>query len=158
MKIKFIKAVILISILIASPVYSQGQTDALKYDAQTEMKAGRYGEAIDLLNRYISAHPQEAEGYNLRGLCYEKRSQYEMAVYDYRSARKLKSNNKEIAQNLTRATDTWYKLLYNKIEGHKREIAINPKRPINYLEIGKSYKNLGEWITAEEWYDKYLAL
>ncbi len=140
------------------PVYSQGQADALKYEAQSEMKAGRYGEAIDLLNRYVSAHPQEAEGYNLRGLCYEKRNQYEIAVYDFRSARKLKSNNNEINQNLARSTDAWYKLLYNKIEGHKREIAINSKRPINYLEIGKSYKNLGEWLTAEEWYDKYLAL
>src|SRR5690606_38738306 len=40
--------------------------------------------------------------------------------------------------------------------GHKREIAINPNVPVNYLEIGKSYKNLGEWATAEVWYDEYL--
>ena len=145
-------------ILMVSPVYSQNQTETLKYEAQSEMKVGRFGEAIDLLNRYISARPQEADGYNLRGLCYEKRNQYDMAVYDYRSARKIKPNNNEINQNLNRATDSWYKLLYNKIEGHKREIAINPKKPINYLEIGKSYKNLGEWLTAEEWYDKYLSM
>ena len=158
MKRLTIKVVILFSILISTSVFPQGQTDALKYEAQAEMKTGRYGDAIDLLNKYVSAHPQEAEGYNLRGLCYEKRNQFELAVYDFRSARKLLPNNNEINQNLTRATDTWYKLLYNKIEGHKREIAINSKRPINYLEIGKSYKNLGEWLTAEEWYDKYLAL
>ena len=158
MKSIFIKAALFFSILIALPLYSQSKPDALKSEAQAEMKAGRYGEAIDLLNRYISAHPQEADGYNLRGICNEKRNQYEMAVYDFRSARKLKPNDKEINQNLSRTTDAWYKLLYNKIEGHKREIAINPKQPINYLEIGKSYKNLGEWLTAEEWYDKYLAL
>lgn len=148
----------LFSFLMLSPLYIQAQTDGIKKEALAEMKAGRYGEAIDLLNKYISARPQEAEGYNLRGLCYEKRDQYEMAVYDFRSARKLISNNIEINQNLARTTNAWYKLLYNKIEGHKREIAINSKRPINYLEIGKSYKNLGEWLTAEDWYDKYLKL
>lgn len=134
------------------------QADALKSEALKEIQAGRYGEAIDLLNRYISARPQEAEGYNLRGLCFEKRAQYEMSVYDFRSARKLKPDNKEILLNLSRTTDAWYKLLYNKIEGHKREIALNSKKPINYLEIGKCYKNLGEWITAENWYDKYLPM
>lgn len=29
---------------------------------------------------------------------------------------------------------------------------------MNYLEIGKSYKNLGNWDEAESWYDKYLKL
>jgi tetratricopeptide (TPR) repeat protein len=153
-----ITAVIILIIISAPVILSQGQPDALKPEAKKEMQVGRYGEAIDLLNRYISAHPQEAEGYNLRGLCYEKRAQYEMAVYDFRSARKLLPQNTEINQNLSRTTEAWYKLLYNKIEGHKREIALFPKAANNYLEIGKSYKNLGEWLTAEEWYDKYLAL
>jgi tetratricopeptide (TPR) repeat protein len=134
----------------------QNKTSAIKTEAVTKMKGGRYGEAIDLLNRYISANPQEAEGYNLRGLCFEKRGEYEQAVYDFRSARKIKSNDKDINENLSRTTKAWYALLYNKIEGHKREIAINPNVAVNYLEIGKSYKNLGEWLLAEEWYDKYL--
>jgi len=134
------------------------QTDALKNEALKEMQSGRYGEAIDMLNRYISAKPQESSGYNLRGLCYEKRSQFEAAVYDFRSARKIQPDSKEININLSRATDSWYKLIYNRIEGYKREIALNPKKAGNYLEMGKSYKSLGEWIVAEEWYDKYLSM
>ena len=155
---KYILAVIFLITLWPSVIMCQGQQEALKAEAKKEMLVGRYGEAIDLLNRYISAHPQEAEGYNLRGLCYEKRAQFDMAVYDFRSARKLLPQNTEINKNLSRATDSWYKLLYNKIEGHKREIALFPKVPLNYLEIGKSYKNLGEWLTAEQWYDKYLTM
>ncbi len=155
---KIITTVMFLMMFLSPVIIGQGQPDALKPEAIKQMQFGRYGEAIDLLNRYISAHPQEAEGYNLRGLCYEKRAQFEMAVYDFRSARKLLSQNSEINKNLARATDAWYKLLYNKIEGHKREIALFPKKAVNYLEIGKSYKNLGEWITAEEWYDKYLAM
>lgn len=120
------------------------------------MKDERYGEAIDQWNKYISANPTNAEGFNSRGICYEKRGNYEAAVYDFRTARKLKSSDSEIQSNLNRATSNWYKLLYNKIEGHKREIAINPNIPKNYLEIGKCYKNLGEWNEAEIWYDLYL--
>ncbi|MFO7446136.1 MAG: tetratricopeptide repeat protein [Ignavibacteriaceae bacterium] len=156
-KIIIFTVILLVTVLSSNLVAQNKNTnDPLRIEAQSQMKAGRYGEAIDLLNRYISANPQKADGYNLRGLCNEKRAQYEQAVYDFRSARKLEPNNKEINQNLARTTDAWYKLLYNKIEGHKREIAINPNIARNYLEIGKSYKNLGEWPTAEVWYDEYL--
>ena len=66
--------------------------------------------------------------------------------------------NSDIKNNLTNATEQWYKLIYNEIEGYKREIAINPSKPENYLQIGKLYKNLGEWAEAELWYDKYLSM
>ena len=156
-KITFILVLSLFTSFSFTSLFSQSQTESLRLEAQKQMQFGRYGEAIDLLNRYISALPQEALGYNLRGLCYEKRKDYENAVYDYKSALKLEPNNNDISTNLSRATTAWYSLLYNKIEGHKRELAINPDKAINYLEIGKSYKNLGQWETSEEWYDKYLA-
>jgi Flp pilus assembly protein TadD len=150
---------VLISVFIQQyEVNAQSVVDAMKSEALREMQAGRYGEAIDLLNRYISARPQQADGYNYRGICYEKRQLYEFAVYDYRSARKLEPNNKEIINNLNRATNSWYSILYNEIEGYRREIAINPNYPDNYLAIGKDYKNLGQWPVAEVWYDKYLTL
>ncbi len=159
MKKTIISVVILLTVLsLQIKIHAQSAVDAMKAEAQRDMQVSRFGEAIDLLNKYISARPQQADGYNLRGLCYEKRQQYEYAVYDYRSARKLESNNKEINENLERATKTWYTLLYNDIEGYKREIAINPNKPDNYLAIGKCYKNLGQWPVAEVWYDKYLTL
>jgi Flp pilus assembly protein TadD len=120
------------------------------------MNAGRYGEAIDLLNRFISANPQNSTGYNLRGICYEHRKEYEKSIYDFSSALKLDSRNKEYAENLERNVKNWETLLYNHIVGYKREIAINSNNPYNYLQIGKSYKNLGEWQIAEDWYDEYL--
>lgn len=136
----------------------QPQVQDLKSEALLHMQSGRYGEAIDLLNKYISARPQLAEGYNLRGLAYEHRAQYEQAVYDFRSARKLEPNNPDIKENLNRVTGTWYKLIYSEIEGYKREIAIDPSVADNYLQIGRLYKNLGEWAEAELWYDKYLSM
>ncbi|MCK9426814.1 MAG: tetratricopeptide repeat protein [Ignavibacteriaceae bacterium] len=133
-----------------------GKVDVIRNEAIRQMNIGKYGEAIDLLNKVVSAYPQEVEGYNLRGLSYEKRDQLMEAVYDFRAARRIAPNNQEVAKNLARATKNWYDQLYQKIEGHRREIAINPAKPVNYLEIGKCYKHLGQWVTAEEWYDEYL--
>jgi len=152
------KSIVIVStvILFTLNLFAQQPTDRLKSEAVEQMKYGRYGEAIDLLNRFISAEPQNPEGYNLRGLCYEQRKRYEMAVYDFRSALKLSPKNIDYNSNLQRAIDAWNDLLLNNIIGYKREIAINPATPINYLEIGKCYKNLGEWQKAEDWYDEYL--
>jgi len=152
------KSVAIISavILLTFNLLAQKPTDRLKTEAQKQMNHGRFGEAIDLLNRFISAKPQNPEGYNLRGLCYEQRKHYEMAVYDFRSALKLNPKNIDYNSNLQRAIDAWNDLLLNNIIGYKREIAINPATPINYLEIGKCFKNLGEWQKAEDWYDEYL--
>ena len=91
-----IALVILLAFLCIPAIFCQSQNDALKNEANRQMLVGRYGEAIDLLNRYISACPQKADGYNLRGVCYLKREQYEMAVYDFRLARKLQPDNSEI--------------------------------------------------------------
>lgn len=136
--------------------FAQSEYEALKKQAIAQMDNGRYGEAIDLLNRYVSAKPQIPDGYHLRGLCYEKREQFEWSVYDLRAARKLAPNNSEINKDLGRVTATWYALLRNKIVGHKREIAIDPRVAVNYLEIGKCHKHMGEWVEAEWWYDEYL--
>lgn len=150
-----------ILIIFSESVHSlraQSPSDKFKRDALSEMNQGRYGEAIVLINKYIAANPQNHEGYYLRGICYEARGQYELSVYDLRSASKLNRNDQKVLTALSRVTDVWYTQLYNKIEGHKREIAVNPNKPINYLEIGKCYKNLGNWLEAEEWYDKYLSM
>lgn len=157
MKSIFYHFLILQILLISSQLFSQKDDSYdLKSEAIRLMSDQRYGEAIDQLNKFVSANPNIADGFNLRGTCYEKRGNYEYAVYDFRTASKLKPNDIEIKSNLNRTLSNWYKILYNKIEGHKREIAINSNIAKNYLEIGKCYKNLGEWNEAEVWYDLYL--
>ncbi|MHC1739101.1 MAG: tetratricopeptide repeat protein [Ignavibacteriaceae bacterium] len=145
-----------ILVLTFSSSFSQVKNVEIKNEAQKQISLGRYGEAIELLNKFITANPRIADGYNLRALCYEKRTQYEFAVYDYRNALKLPSVDKSIANNLARVIQVWYDQLYLKIEGHRREIAINPDKGVNYLEIGKCYKHMGQWGLAEQWYDEFL--
>jgi len=137
-------------------INAQTRTDGLKNQAQLLMREGRYKEAIDQLNKYISANPQEPSGYHLRGLSYEKTTEYQYSVLDLRRANRLEPNNTEISRDLNRVITIWHQQLYQKIEGHKRDIAIDPNYPFSYLEIGKSYRWLEEWNTAEIWYDEYL--
>ncbi len=158
MKIKFFLLIVSVLFVLSSQnVYSQ-KNSGLKELAQQHMQSGRYGEAIDLLNKYITAYPQEADGYYLRGLCYEARYQYENAVLDLRRAVKLAKGNKrkKYLDVLKRVKKVWYAQLNKKIKGHKREIAIDPSNPVNYLEIGKSYRKMEKFDLAEQWYDEYL--
>jgi len=154
---KILLNIILFSVLaLTSTIQGQNRLDALKRQGQYLMREGRYEEAVDQLNKYIAANPRIAEGYHLRGLCFEKRIQYQYSVLDLRRARRLDPANNEIKQDLDRVIAVWHKLLYQKIDGHKRDIAIDPNYAFSYLEIGKSYRWLEEWRNAEDWYDEYL--
>ncbi|HPN39447.1 MAG TPA: tetratricopeptide repeat protein, partial [Melioribacteraceae bacterium] len=137
-------------------IFAQQESKTYKRLALTQMQNGKYGEAISLLNKYITANPRHADGYHLRAQSFEKRGEYQYAILDYRRALKLEPKNSKISNDLNRAWEDFKKILYKRIEGFKREIAINPNNPVNYLEIGKSYRNLEEWQTAENWYDEYL--
>ncbi|MCH6575788.1 MAG: hypothetical protein IH795_11415, partial [Bacteroidetes bacterium] len=66
--------ILFLTILI--PVFAQPSSEVLRLEAIENITKGQYGEAIELLNRYISARPQKSEGFNLRGTCFEKRGEY----------------------------------------------------------------------------------
>ena len=103
---------LLIFLLLNLQLFAQNQSEVLRFQAQQQIDNGKFGEAINLLNRYISANPNNAVGYNLRGLCFENRKEYENAVYDFRSALKLEPDNKTIKENLNRTVEKWETLLY----------------------------------------------
>ncbi|MDQ7816154.1 MAG: tetratricopeptide repeat protein [Melioribacteraceae bacterium] len=155
---------LILILLAATSLWAQAQRidpETLKKTALSHMESGRYGDAIDQLNKYISANPQNPEGYNLRGICFENRQQYFNGRLDFRRAIALETRDarkrSEYEQNLARLISIWYPILEKRIEGHLREIAINPSNPFNYLEIGKSYMWMEIWEKAELWYDEYLA-
>ncbi|MCX7875342.1 MAG: tetratricopeptide repeat protein [Melioribacteraceae bacterium] len=148
--------ILLIVFISFNFIIAQENINQFKKQALLLMQEGRLGEAIDQLNKYIAGNPRSPDGYHLRGLCQEQRSQYQNSVLDLRRAYRLDPSNQKIKEDLNRVTTTWHKLLYQKIEGHKRDIAKDPKYAFSYLEIGKSYRWLEEWNLAEQWYDEYL--
>lgn len=154
-----------ILLMFTITINAQQNIDILKQEAVQHMNAGRFGEAIDLLNKIITSQPRTAENYYLRAKCFENRNVNFDAVIDYRRAIHLLKSDKTASQELREATQQsyqnllaiWHAELNKKISGYKREIAINDSNPFNYLEIGKNYKLLEEWDEAENWYDQYLA-
>lgn len=136
-------------------LYSQSP-DGFKNEALNLMKIGKYGEAIEQLNKFVSARPQSAEGFYLRAQCYEARGQLEAAVFDYRVARRIAPGDKNIIKACDLATIKWYNILEDKISGHKREIAIDPSIPSNYLQIALCYKHMMKWSESEQWYEAYM--
>ena len=152
-----IKILILTTFVFLQSTNAQrNSSERFKRYAVKQMQLGKYDEAIDVLNKYIAQNPQKADGYNLRGLCYEATERYNYAVLDFRRAHALEPNDPEINKNLKRVITTWYKILNKKIEGHKRELAIDPNSAFDYLEIGKCYRWMEKWNLAEQWYDEYL--
>lgn len=165
MTIRFCLKIYLILIVSLTVLFPQVKLDELKSQTSAHMNAGRFGEAIDLLNKIVTAEPRKAENYYLRAKCFEKRAQYEKAVLDYRRAANLAESDKsasndlrnKINRSLAEVTKIWYDELNKKIAGYMREIAIDPAKASNYLGIARSYKSMEKWIESEEWYDKYLA-
>ena len=109
--------IILTAILLIAPVLSaQTRLAAIKQQALNLMSDGRYKEAIDQLNKYVTANPREADGYHKRGLCYEQTAEYQYSVLDLRRARRLDPNNPEIKRDLDRVISIWHQILYKQIE------------------------------------------
>lgn len=149
---------IILFVYIFASVSVSAQTQGIKQQAISFMDKGLYGEAIELLNRYVTQNPREAEGYHLRGQCHEIREDYQHAVLDYRRATRLDPSDEQIKADLNRARAVWDQILYKRIDGLKRELAKDPSNPVPYLEIGKSYRWLEMWYEAEMWYDRHLAM
>ncbi len=136
-------------------VYCQKNSEEIKRQGVIYMQAGKYGEAIDQFNKYITVNPKIAEGFNLRGYCYEQKRLFEKSVMDFKMAVILAPSNQDYKKNLTRTTQLLNRELYKKIEFHKKEMESDAKNPLNYLELGKAYKYLEIWELAEKWFDEY---
>ncbi|MCL4550293.1 MAG: hypothetical protein M1495_17200 [Bacteroidetes bacterium] len=91
--LKFLTVLLLILLPQISKSQQRIDVQTFRTTALNHMQNGRYGEAIDQLNKYITAIPQEPEGYNLRATCFEKRQQYQYAVLDYRWAIALETQS-----------------------------------------------------------------
>lgn len=143
--------------IILLPALQFGQSEGILQQAKDHIDAGRYGEAIELLNRYITQNPRNAEGYYLRAKSYENRGHFQNSIYDYRIAIKLAPDNQQYAQEYQITLSTFHDQLDKKIAGLRRELAIDPNKSETYLEIGKAYKAKEEYEPAYDYYKQFLS-
>ncbi len=133
---------------------SQDDSVALRNEALRQMNAGRYGEAINILNTYIASNPSSAEGYRLRGICFQNRSQLENAVNDLRRAAALDASD-VIKSDLASAEAALKSSTNDKIEGYKRELARNPGAAAPCLAIARAYQGMNDWKASGQWFAEY---
>ncbi len=158
-RLKYIFLLSVKIILLSSPfVLGQQSADMLKHEAEKHMQAGRYGEAINMLNELITLYPETADAYIMRGECYEKRSQYKLAVEDLIKANNLRPNNKEISEYLSKLKKLWNSELTNNIEKLEKELTLNPKLYNNYLALSGLYAELKDKEKAKKLYKQYMDL
>ena len=128
-----------------------------KARAMDHLAAERYGEAIRVLDSVVAANPVDADGYYLRGICHERRGQLANAVMDYRKASMLTPDNREMLTSLRRAENAWHSEISTKLDGYKRELALNPGDDSYKRKLAGCYADLGKYSEAEAWYDQYFA-
>ena len=138
--------IVAILLVIQSFVFSQS-FDFLT-SAEVQMEAGKYSEAIELLNNYISINPRKSDGYAKRAECFENTGQQYNAVLDWEKALSVDPQNQELNQRLTASRNKLNSELDIKIKGHERELAIDPEAAENYLAIGKACMQKEEYEKA----------
>ncbi len=152
-----IHSLIVATLLILSVSHAAAQTDmvSLKREAAKNMSAGRYGEAITLLDRYLQSRPADADAYRLRARCYQSRSRPENAVEDLRRALALEPTNADTKAELDRLIAGLRASVETRIDGYKRELARNPNAADPYLQMARAYRTINDLAAAEQAYDEY---
>ncbi|MBU2493987.1 MAG: hypothetical protein KJ571_15280 [Bacteroidetes bacterium] len=151
-----IKKLLIIILACFSFLYGQTNSEILKRQAIENMQSGFYERAIDRLKNYISINPFDADGYSLRGLCYERLDNLNNAYYDFKRAKQIDSTDSEILRNFDRVETEWKNSIYKEIDYYKNNLKTDPEYADNYLKIADSYVELENYTLAEKWYDEYL--
>lgn len=146
--------------LLACFTFVNGQTNSeiLKRQAIENIQSGSFVKALDRLKNYISLNPADADGYSLRGLCYEKLNDYQNAYHDFKRAKQIDSTDSEIQKNYLRIETAWKNSIYDEIEIYRTKTKTNPTEAENFLKIADNYILLENYQAAEKWYDDYLKL
>lgn len=147
------------SIILQIGFELKSEYEKLINSAEQLIELKSYRKALDVLNNAIAKNPSKSLGYKLRADCFAKTKEYSNSRFDYRKAISLEYKNSskqlEYKDALNKMTNAWYKVLDQKIEGYKRETAINKDKSSVHLGIAKCYSEKEEWEKAEEWYTEY---
>lgn len=144
-----IKIILITFLACFSFVNGQTNSEILKRQAIENIQSGSYEKALDRLKNYISLNPADADGYSLRGLCFEKLNDFKNAYYDFKRAKQIDSTDSEIIKNYERAEAAWKNFVYDEIEIYRTKTKTNPNEAENFLKIADNYILLENYQAAE---------
>lgn len=125
--------------------------------AKEAAQRGQYTEAIEILSKLISCHPESASEYNNRGLIYFQSGQMDKAIADYNKAIQL---NPGLASAYNNRANYYaaQKKLSAAIVNYGKAIDLNPVYIRAWINRGITFRDLGLYEQAIENFDCALRL
>ena len=113
--------------------------------------------AIQMGLKAVALDPSSAEGHKALGLAHAIRGSYTKALEAYRTALELNPNHHPAINNMAVILEDQGK--YAEAMGLcMRSLALNPRAPVSYLNVGDLYTDLHDLDRAGRWYDRALEL
>jgi protein kinase/serine/threonine-protein kinase len=113
--------------------------------------------AIDMGLKAVALHPSSTEGHKALGLAYAIRGSYPEALQAYRTALKFSPNYHPAIGNTAVILEDQGKFA-EAMGLCRRSLALNPRAPVSYFNVGDLYRDLHDLERAAKWYDSALEL
>ncbi|MBK7981101.1 MAG: tetratricopeptide repeat protein [Ignavibacteriae bacterium] len=139
-----------------SSLFGQQSSELLQKEAERHFQAGRFGEAINMLNEIIEQNSQSFDAYVLRAHCYEKRSQLKFSVEDLRKAVKIKPSEYSVNNELIEIEKKWNLEIDNDISKLEKELSVRPNNFNKLPILAELYVDKGNIEKSLLLYRKYI--
>jgi len=116
---------------------------------------GEINEALIALEALIKIHPNEAVLYNIKGGCYQRLKQFDMAVSWYKQACSIQPNYADAYNNLANTLMDAGRV-DDAISYYQQALKINPNYAEAHNNLGNAFKKIGEFDAAINCYQKAL--
>ncbi len=144
---------LLVLVLCASV---QAQEQSLHQRATAATEAGRYGEAITILNRMLKENPDHVDALLLRASSYEGRREYAYALADYERVLEIEPQNKTAKKRVVQARNLFEAQADRRLEQIKRQVEARPKDPGTLLQYADALYANKSYRKAAQYYGQYL--
>ncbi len=113
--------------------------------------------AIQMGLKAVDLDPSSAEGHKALGLAYAIRGSYTQALEAYRTALEINPNYHPAISNMAVILEDQGRLA-EAMDLCMRSLALNPRAPVSYFNVGDLYRDLHDLEKAGRWYDSALEL
>jgi tetratricopeptide (TPR) repeat protein len=132
-------------------------TAALSQLAELQIQLKQPGKAIDLLKKYVSAYPGDAQGHLIFGSIYSEIEDYSDAKLEFEQALRLDANLLPAYLNLGRIYQTTGETSA-AIQQYESALSLQPRFVPLITFLGNLYMDSGDFGTAKKYFERALEI
>ena len=151
----FALAVLLGTLALAPPAHAQSAS-AARQQAQTALDAGRFGEALNVLNAALDRNTNDPDLLLLRARAYEKRGQNGQAATDYQSVLAVRPSNADAIAGLNRVQSVQGGSNGSALDIARRQAEASPSNLGYRLKYAEALLDARRYDDAVVQYETYL--